>query len=73
MLWQQDRLTNFRIVFDSVGLNWEKYICVDDSLFWPIDINEGYANPKKANEQLGWRAKLSMKEVASLMVNERIH
>ncbi|GAB2597653.1 GDP-mannose 4,6-dehydratase [Spirosoma areae] len=65
------KLRNFiQVVFESVGLNWENYVCIDASLFRPTDIAEGHANPTKARQQLSWQARYTMNEVAQMMVNE---
>lgn len=57
-----------RVVFDSVGLDWNKYVKTDASFFRPTDIAEGHANPTKAYEKLGWVAQHNMEEVGRLMV-----
>ncbi|QKZ11931.1 GDP-mannose 4,6-dehydratase [Spirosoma sp. KUDC1026] len=59
-----------RIVFDSVGLDWEDYVRSDESFFRPTDIAEGHANPGKARQKLSWSAKHKMEDVARLMVEE---
>jgi GDPmannose 4,6-dehydratase len=59
-----------RIVFESVGLNWEDYVRSDESFFRPTDIAEGHANPDKARQKLGWSAQHKMEDVARLMVEE---
>jgi GDPmannose 4,6-dehydratase len=61
-----------RIVFDTVGLDWEKYVCTDESFFRPTDIAEGHADPTKASNQLDWRAKHKMEEVSQLMVADQM-
>lgn len=65
------KLSDFiRIVFETVGLDWQNHIRVDSSLFRPTDIAEGHANPTKAFNQLGWRANTSMEDVGAIMVEE---
>lgn len=66
---QTSKLSDFiRIVFDTLGLDWEKYVRTDSSFFRPTDIAEGYADPSKAHKLLGWQATHKMEEVAKLMV-----
>ncbi len=66
---QTHKLRDFiRVVFETVGLNWEEHVQTDPSFFRPTDIAEGHANPTKANEQLGWQAILTMEAVGQQMV-----
>ncbi len=58
--------------FNSVGLNWQDYVEVDRSLYRPTDISVGRANPTKAKEKLGWKAKYKMPDVVRMMVKDRM-
>ncbi len=53
--------------FNCVGLDWRKYVIVDERLFCPTDIMVGKSNPKKAKEVLGWQTKYKMKDVVRKM------
>ena len=57
--------------FRLVGLDWKKYVEIDDSLLRPTDLTIGRANPGKAERNLGWVAKSSMFDVIKLMVEEK--
>lgn len=61
-----------RVVFETVGLNWEERVKTDESFLRPTDIAEGHANPAKAREQLGWQASHKMVDVAQLMVEKQL-
>ena len=61
-----------RVVFETVGLDWQQYVRTDASFFRPTDIAEGHANPAKAAAQLGWVAGHTMPDVARKMVEEQI-
>ena len=61
-----------RVVFETVGLNWQEHIQINTLFFRPTDIAEGHANPAKAVKQLGWQAKRLMDDVARMMVKERL-
>jgi GDPmannose 4,6-dehydratase len=61
-----------QVVFDTVGMNWEKYVYSDESLFRPTDIIEGHADSAKAQMHLGWRASHNMEDVARMMVQEKL-
>ncbi|MGB3532529.1 MAG: GDP-mannose 4,6-dehydratase [Microcoleaceae cyanobacterium] len=54
--------------FECVGLNWQDHVEVDRSLYRPTDIAVGRANPKKAERQLGWKAKYAMPDVVQMML-----
>jgi GDPmannose 4,6-dehydratase len=54
--------------FRHVGLDWEKYTVIDQSLFRPTDLHMGRANASKAASQLGWQATYQMEDVARMMV-----
>lgn len=58
--------------FESPGLNWRDHVVVDPSLFRLADIMVGKANPSKAREILGWRARYKMRDVAKITVEERV-
>lgn len=55
--------------FDCVGLDWRKYVIVEESLLRPTDIMVGKSNPGKAEEILGWKAKYKMRDVVRMMIS----
>ncbi len=57
--------------FDCVGLDWRKYVVSDPSLFRPTDIAVGRANPAKAREKLGWKAKHKLLDVVQMMMQAK--
>ena len=54
--------------FEQLGLDWREHTVIDQSLLRPTDLTVGRANPTKAAEQLGWKAKYRMSEVARVLV-----
>jgi GDPmannose 4,6-dehydratase len=54
--------------FETVGLKWRKHVRVDPGLLRPTDISISRANPDKALQELGWQAKMKMRDVARAMV-----
>jgi GDPmannose 4,6-dehydratase len=54
--------------FRLVGLDWRSHVETDPGLLRPTDLAVGRANPAKAREQLGWEAKLRMRDVVREMV-----
>ena len=54
--------------FAVLDLDWQNYVTVDNVLYRPSDILFNKGNPSKALTELGWRADLTMDEIARLMV-----
>jgi GDPmannose 4,6-dehydratase len=54
--------------FASVGLDWREYTVRDTALLRPADHEQGWADPAKAQAELGWRARSKMPEVVAMMV-----
>jgi len=57
-------------VFSRLGLDWKEHVELNPDLLRPTDIKSSYADPGKAEEKLGWKAKYAMKEVAAMMVDD---
>lgn len=58
--------------FDAVGLDWRAHTDISPSLFRSSDILQSHADPSRAQEKLGWRAKTHMPSlVARLIAEER--
>jgi len=53
--------------FASNGLDWHKYVQIDQSLFRPLDIYMSNANPEKAKIFLGWQANINLDEIIARM------
>lgn len=49
--------------FDYFSLDWKRFVRVNSSLLRPTDILIERANPKKANNILGWKHKLDVDDV----------
>jgi len=58
------------ITFGYVGLDWKKYVIVDEMLFRPAEINELRGDFTKAKKKLGWEPKVSFEELVKMMVDE---
>lgn len=56
------------IAFASVGLNWQDYVVVDPVLFRPAEVDILLGNPAKAEQELGWKATITFKDLVELMV-----
>ncbi|MGD8369155.1 MAG: GDP-mannose 4,6-dehydratase, partial [Desulfobacterales bacterium] len=58
------------LVFAEFNLDWKSHVNIDGDLFRPLDLVQSHADPSKASEKLGWKAKIYMEEVVRLMVQE---
>ena len=57
------------VAFSYVNLDWEKYVKIDEKYMRPNEVNHLLGNPKKANEILKWKPKVSFEELAKMMVD----
>ena len=65
-----NKLEDFvRTTFDYFNLDFKSHLIIDESLFRPTDLKISIANPKLANDELGWKAKVHMKEIITNMIN----
>ena len=65
---QQGSLIDFvGHVFSSLGLDWERHVRQDKTLYRPSEIRAGFGCPEKAAKKLGWSARTYMPEVAARM------
>ena len=54
--------------FAEAGLDWKQHVDVDKQLFRPYDHMAAHANPARAQQKLGWKARHTMPDVARMMV-----
>jgi GDPmannose 4,6-dehydratase len=57
------------LAFDRVGLEWEKYVVVDDRFFRPAEVDMLVGDASKARRVLGWSPKTSFEDLVNLMVD----
>ena len=55
--------------FAAVGLDWQKYVVIDEQLFRPNDGSHPLADTKDATQYLGWTATTTMTGVVKNMVD----
>ena len=55
--------------FQRVGLNYEDFVEVDPRYFRPTEVDLLLGDATKAHEQLGWKPKVTFKELAAMMVD----
>jgi len=85
LMLQQDRPEDFIVatgatyalqdlvqeVFACVDLDWRQHVELNPDLLRPTDIMISVANPIKAEQKLGWKARSFMPDVAGMMVAEK--
>ena len=54
--------------FEHVGLNWKEFYRHDPRFQRPIEPQNLLGDPTKAHEELGWKTKTSLRELAAMMV-----
>ena len=58
--------------FARAGLNWQDHIEVHQKYIRPTEVEALIGDPSKAEQELGWKAKMHWKELAELMVDADI-
>src|SRR4051812_38310798 len=57
------------VAFDRVGLDWRRYVVVDDAFKRPAEVDLLVGDPSKARTQLGWVPRTSFEELIEQMVD----
>jgi GDPmannose 4,6-dehydratase len=57
------------LAFDRVGLDWEKYVVVDEKFFRPAEVDLLVGDSSKARRVLGWQPRTSFEGLVHLMVD----
>ena len=57
-----------QIAFDSVGLDWQKYVEIDQKYFRPNEVDILQGDASKAERMFGWRPKVKFDGLVKLMV-----
>ena len=57
------------LAFDRVGLDWEKYVVVDEKFFRPAEVDLLVGDSSKARRVLGWEPRTSFEGLVHLMVD----
>ena len=60
------------LAFGRVGLDWQKYVRIDERYYRPTEVDLLLGDPRKAKQQLGWSPKLSFRDLVNLMVDQDI-
>ena len=55
--------------FSHVGLDWREFVKVDEKYFRPAEVDLLLGDPAKAQRALGWKPRVTFKELVRLMVD----
>lgn len=58
-----------KIAFDHVGLEMDRHIVIDPTLFRPAEVDVLRGNTDKARAKLGWKPTTSLEEMIREMVD----
>lgn len=58
------------VAFGVLGLDWQKYVVVDENFFRPLEVHALLANPEKAKKKLGWEPKTKFDDLVKIMVED---
>jgi GDPmannose 4,6-dehydratase len=58
-----------RVSFAHAGLDWEKFVEIDEKYERPTEVDALIGDPSKAKRELGWSATTHWKALAQLMVD----
>jgi GDPmannose 4,6-dehydratase len=61
-----------RVAFEHVGLDYEKYVVVDQRLYRPAEVDHLLGNSEKARTELGWEPTVGFEELVRMMVDSDI-
>jgi len=56
------------ISFGALDLDWSKFVEIDPRYFRPTEVDHLHGDPSKAQKALGWKPKVSFKELIEMMV-----
>jgi GDPmannose 4,6-dehydratase len=58
-----------QIAFEHVGLDYEKYVVIDERLYRPAEVDHLLGDATKARNDLGWEPKVAFEELIRTMVD----
>jgi GDPmannose 4,6-dehydratase len=59
-----------QIAFDTVGLDWKKFVKIDKRFLRPLDVKCLVGDSSKAKSILGWSPKTDFKNLVKIMIEE---
>jgi GDPmannose 4,6-dehydratase len=61
-----------RLSFEHLGLDWEKYVRLDEKYLRPTEVDSLVADATKAETGLGWKSSVGPEQLAAIMVDHDI-
>jgi len=61
-----------RIAFEHAGLDWRRHVVTDPQFYRPAEVDLLLADPRKAQERLGWKREVSFRQLVTRMVDADI-
>jgi len=58
-----------KVAFDRVGLDWEKYLVSDSTLYRPAEVDYLLGDSTKAQSKLRWQPKVTFEKLIAMMVD----
>ncbi len=62
-----------QLAFARLDLDYRDYVVQDEAYYRPVEDAQLVADPKKAQQQLGWQAQVSFKQLVHRMVDADLH
>jgi GDPmannose 4,6-dehydratase len=59
--------------FSRLDLDWEQFIEIDPIYLRPTEVDSLQGDPSKAADKLGWKPKVSIKELIAMMIDSDLH
>ena len=56
------------VAFGLVGLDWERYVRIDERYLRPTEVDELCGDASKARECFGWQARTTFQDLVHLML-----
>ncbi len=57
-----------QVAFETLGLDWEKYVVVDPRFYRPAEVDLLVGDPSKARRVLGWEPSVTFRDLVRIMV-----
>jgi GDPmannose 4,6-dehydratase len=57
------------VAFAHVGLDWQRHVRTDPKMVRPAEVDLLLGDPTKARERLGWKPRVSFRELVAMMVD----
>ena len=59
-------------VFSYLGMDWKRYVVIDDALKRPAEVDYLQGDSSKAKKLLGYEIKTTMKDLIKIMVDDEL-